>query len=371
MSSSHLFHKSPLLCCLSQVYITLSGIKRLLFTALRIDRYSPRWKYSQVFFTISTCSSLITMSNSTELPDREYIVPLCVLNAFFALTAVMLNSVTIHAIRKTSSASLPKNLRVLLLNLAFSDLSVGLVAQPFYIIHLSTFPFESQQGDLSQKMKTAFFVMGTVFVYASILGVLILSVDRFLAVYLHLRYQEIVTPKLIVSILILNWVISTIVSLSWIAQEYHDFLWIFLNVFLATCLITIALLQCKIYSIVRRHRFQIRAQQVQESKQAEDETRATQFERQKSSVRSAFYIYLLLLACYLPRIFTTFATLKSEEIIVEILRQYTITLMFVNSCLNPLIYCWKLRHIRRTIRLILRQIFVRDTVVQASVQVES
>ena len=74
------------------------------------------------------------MSNSAELTDREYIVPLCVLNALFALTAVVLNSVTIHAIRKTSSASLSKNLWVLLLNLAFSDLSVGLVVQPFYVI---------------------------------------------------------------------------------------------------------------------------------------------------------------------------------------------------------------------------------------------
>ena len=72
------------------------------------------------------------MSNNTEVHGRECIIPLCVLNAFLALSAVVLNSVTIHAIRKTSSASLPKNLRVLLLNLAFSDLSVGLVVQPIY-----------------------------------------------------------------------------------------------------------------------------------------------------------------------------------------------------------------------------------------------
>ena len=77
------------------------------------------------------------MLNSAEPHDRKYIVPLCVLNIFFALTAIVLNSVTIHAIRKTSSASLPKNLRVLLLNLAISDLSVGLVVQPFYIIRLT------------------------------------------------------------------------------------------------------------------------------------------------------------------------------------------------------------------------------------------
>ena len=306
--------------------------------------------------TISTCTSSITMpNNGEELTNHEYI-PLCVLNAFFALTAVVLNSVTIHAIRKTSSASLPKNLRVLLLNLAFSDLSVGLVVQPFYIIYL-TFLFESQEGDNLQKMKTLSWVMGNAFVSASILGVLALIVDRFLAVYLHLRYEEIVTPKRVVSILILSWMISTIVSLFFIAQEYRDFLWIFLNVFFVICLTAIALLQFKIYSIVRRHRFQMRAQQVQGSIQTEDGTRAT-FERQKSSVRSAFYIYLLLLACYMPYIFTTFVFSKSEERIFKILFPCTITLMFVNSSLNPLIYCWKLRHIRRAIRMILRNVFV-------------
>ena len=218
-------------------------------------------------------------------------------------------------------------------------------------------------------MNTLALVTGLAFVCASILGVLALIVDRFLAVYLHLRYQEIVTPKRVVSILILSWVISTIASLFWIGQEYHDFLVIFINVFLATCLTTIALLQCKIYSIVRRHKFQIRAQQVQGSKQTEDETRAT-FERQKSSVRSAFYIYLLLLACYLPNIFIT----SLHEMLgknFQILDDYTLTLVFVNSCLNPLIYCWKLRHVRRTIRMILRNIFVRVTMVQAAVEIES
>ena len=163
---------------------------------------------------------------------------------------------------------------------------------------------------------------------------------------------------------------SSIVSLFFIAQEYRDFLLIFVSVFLATCLTTIALLQCKIYFIVRRHRFQIHAQQVQGSKHIEDEARAT-FERQKSSVRSAFYIYLLLLACYLPNIFTSLATLKSEEMIVKILLRYTATFVFANCCLNPLIYCWKLKHIRRTIRMILRNILSGGTVVQVAAEIES
>ncbi|XP_067054373.1 adenosine receptor A3-like [Acropora muricata] len=364
MSSSHLVLKI-------QLFLLLFSSKRLLFIALRIDRYSPRWKDSQIFLTISTCTSSIAMpNNGKELTDREYI-PLCVLNTFFALTAIVLNSVTIHAIRKTSSASLPKTLRVLLLNLAFSDVSVGLVVQPFYIIYL-TFLFESQEGDSFHIIETLYLVTEMLFLCASILGVLVLSVDRFLAVFLHLRYQEIVTPKRVVSILILSWVISTIVSLPWITHEYHDFLSIFLNLFLITCLITIAFLQCKIHSIVRRHRFQIHSQQVQGSGQTQDEMRTT-FQRHKPSARGAFHIYLILLICYLPKIFTLFAMtgIKSEEIFLMILQQSTTTLVFVNSCLNPLIYCWKLRHIRRTIRMTLRNVFFRGTVVHAAVETES
>ena len=367
-----LFLKLPLFCCYSQA--SQSAVETSIYYALRIDPYSPWSKHSQILLTISSCTSPITMSNSTELHDREYIVPLFVLNAFFALTAVVLNSVTIHAIRKTPSALLPKNLRALLLNLAFSDLSVGLVVQPFCIIHLITFPFESQQGDYSQKMETLFLVTQILFFCASILGVLALSMDRFLAVYLHLRYQEIVTPKRVISIVILIWVISTIVSLPWITHEYDDFLSTFLNLFLTTCLITIASLQCKIYSIVRRHRFQIHAQQVQGSGQTQDEMRTTvTFERHKPSVRSAFHIYLVLLICYLPKIFTEFAMtgMKSEEIFLIILHESTTTLVFVNSCLNPVIYCWKLRHIRRNIRMILRNIFIRGTGMQAGAEIES
>ena len=55
----------------------------------------------------------------------------CVFNGFLSYIAIMLNVVTIHAIRKTSS--LPKTLRTLILSLAVSDVFVGLMIQPFYI----------------------------------------------------------------------------------------------------------------------------------------------------------------------------------------------------------------------------------------------
>ena len=126
-------------------------------------------------------------------------------------------------------------------------------------------------------MDTLALVTWVLFLCASILGVLALSVDYFLTVYLHLRYQEGVTPKRDVSISILFLAIGIIFSLSWITGEHHDFLWIFKfnYVFFATCLIKITFLQCKNYSIVRRHRFIIKIHSQQGSKQNGDETSAT------------------------------------------------------------------------------------------------
>ena len=63
--------------------------------------------------------------------------------------------------------------------------------------------------------------------------------------------------------------------------------------------------------------------------------------------------------------------MNSEEIFLIILQESTTTLVFVNSCLNPLIYCWKLRHIRRTIRMTLRNVFFRGTAVHAAVETGS
>ena len=55
----------------------------------------------------------------------------CILNAFLSYTAIVLNIVTVQALRKTSS--LPTPLKTLLLSLTVSDLGVGLLVQPLYL----------------------------------------------------------------------------------------------------------------------------------------------------------------------------------------------------------------------------------------------
>ena len=109
----------------------------------------------------------------------------CVSNAISSFMAITLNIITpILALRKTSS--LPKPLKTLLLSLSVSDLGVGLLVQPLYIATLVM----RLENYFDNTMYTACFIMGNLFSYASFFGVVALSADRFFAIYLHLRYQE-------------------------------------------------------------------------------------------------------------------------------------------------------------------------------------
>ncbi len=137
-------------------------------------------------------SSKETETSSSEVDDlySAYIVN-SIFNAFLSYTAIMLNIIAIHVIRKTLSLSNP--LKTLLLSLAVSDLGVGLLVQPFYIALLV-------RRILDYSIYAAFVTIVTLFSFASLFGVMALSVDRFLAVHLHLRYQELVTHKRVVAV---------------------------------------------------------------------------------------------------------------------------------------------------------------------------
>ena len=134
----------------------------------------------------------------------------CVFNAFFTITAIIFNSVTIQALRKSSS--LPKPLRTLLLSLAVSDLGVGLLVQPLYIVLLVKWLHKNTENSPSCSLYTAFVLICLLCSCASFLGVMALSADRFLAIHLHLRYQELVTQKRVVSAVVSLWVLSVILS---------------------------------------------------------------------------------------------------------------------------------------------------------------
>ena len=270
----------------------------------------------------------------------------CVFNNFLSHTAIMLNIVTIHAIRKTSS--LPSSLKTLLLSLAVSDAGVGLLVQPCYTSLLIKL---LQKHSPNCNTYLIFVVIGCVFSLAPFLGVVTVSVDRFLAIHLHLRYRELVTHKRVVTVVISIWALSVFLPLVmfWISPKI--FTRVLLSVGVVGLLVT-TVVYIRIYVAVERHKNQIQTQQVQE--EAESGEMANFASLIKSAV-GVFYVYLLFLICYLPFAirFVAYAV-KGPSLSLKRFHLFSLTLVYLNSSLNPVIYCWKMRHIRHTIMDILR-----------------
>ena len=305
--------------------------------------------YVQGYIMInSTCEVWMhyyAMTTEVEILRFTYITN-CVLNSLLSHPAIMLNIVTIYAIRKTST--LPQTLKTLLLSLAVSDVGVGLLVQPFYT---SLLVRSLQQNIPSCNTYNVFGIILGLFSAASFLGVVAVSVDRFLAVHLHLRYQELVTHKRVVAVVISVWLLSAFgtLMLLWVSSHIHSIFLIVLGVLFVLVTTTVYI---RIYFAVRRHKNQIQCLQVQEVEQTGEMANII------SVVKSAvgiFYVYVVFLACFFPYfvcLAVTNVTVASNAL--KRFYFFSYTFVFLNSSLNPVIYCWKMRHIRHAIMEILR-----------------
>ena len=280
----------------------------------------------------------------------------CIFNVFLFYTAIALNIITIQALRKTSS--LPRTLKTLLLSLAASDLGVGLLVHPLFVAHLI---IQIQRNTSDNAYDTVFTIFEThmaLLSFASFFSVVAITVDRFLAIHLHLRYQELVTHKRVIAVVISIWVISAFLSLvfpaarlDWIPKRVPGIMFAARD---AVCFITTGFLHYNIYSSVRHHTGHIQALQVQEEAQNREMKNAV---RLRKTALATFYIYFLFLACYVPMFCVNLAQLFcGQTALIRHLLYYVFTLMFFNSSLNPLIYSWKMRHIRHAVIDILRSV---------------
>ena len=176
-----------------------------------------------------------------------------------------------------------------------------------------------------------------------------LSVDRFLAIHLHLRYQELVTHKRVVAMVFFIWVLSALLSLT-ILWAPPDIASLFLCIVIGVGLFLTTMVYIRIYLAARRHKNQVL--QVQQVAQT---CEISNFANLIKCAVGIFYVYLVFLICYLPYVIGLVAIeIEGSGVTVKKLHYFSLTFVFLNSSLNPVIYCWKMRHIRHAVINILR-----------------
>ena len=279
---------------------------------------------------------------------------ICVFNAYLSYTATMLNIVAIYGIRKTSS--LPKKLKILLLSLAVSDIGVGLLAHPMHVVCIVDSKENNATNETYNVKYIAFLILANLFIFASLFGVTALCAERFLAIHLHLRYQELVTYKRVAAVVVSIWVISALISLIRLFIP-KNIMYVIFVIIESACVVTATSLGIKLYLNLRRHINRIQVPQVAQNDQGE------RVQRKRKSAMASLYVYLVFIVCYLPNIcvLITIATNSEPRIDGNHLQFYTLTLLFLNSTINPLIYCWKMKPIQHTIVGTLRNLFSSPT----------
>ena len=268
---------------------------------------------------------------------------LCVLNFVFCPVATLGNTLAIHALWKASS--LPPNLRKLLLSLAFCDLAVGLFAHTTCAAVLVTSATMNLDVLCPLILTLSFFVL-LCLAWASFLNVSAITVDRFLAVSLHLSYAGLVTSERITIILVAVWLISCVFPLVHL-MKHDDYVIVTILGLIGFLFITFA--NVRVYMVARYHRNQIQAQFHQRNAQV------MMLLRQRKSALNIMYIYIVFVACYLPKICTMFAdTIRGNPSVISL---FALFFVFLSSSLNPLIYYWRYREVRQIMKEALKKIF--------------
>ena len=125
----------------------------------------------------------------------------------------------------------------------------------------------------------------------------------------------------------------------------------YINIIIILCLATSVLSYTKLFLILRHNQIHVLGPLFQGQL-----SQAISISRHRKAVSSALWVQIVLAVCYLPYCIIVFSTPQGGfPLSIYLARQYAYTLIYVNSSLNPLLYCWKIREIRKAVKDALRQ----------------
>ena len=285
-------------------------------------------------------SSLLT----AEL--KNHLIFISVLNSILSPTAFLGNALILIALHTDSALHPPSKL--LLRNLATTDLCVGLILQPLAItIWMSRL---NGQWNICGSVYAVNSVINLILTSVSLCTQTAISVDRLLALLLGLRYRYVVTLKRAYVTVVTFWVLPTAFSATLFWNPFTT-LW-YSIVVIVLCLVTSIVSYTKIFLNLRHHQ-----NQVQDHVQQPNQANQLNIERYKKAVYTAIWLQLTLVACYLPNIITLTLIAKSGlSSSTYHVWNYALSLLFLNSSLNPILYCWKIAEVRQAVKNTVRQV---------------
>ena len=288
-----------------------------------------------------TYEQLLCSAEFTGGIHKELIF-LSVLNIFLSITAFLGNTLILVALHKRTSLHPPSKL--LFRSLATTDLCVGIILQPVVVVYWVS--LMKEEWNICRNAFVAAYITSNILAGVSLFTLTAISVDRLLALLLRLRYRQVVTLKRTYLTVTLLWVVPIAGTAMRFLDDMITLWYSYITVLL--CIVIAGFSYAKIFFTLRHHQIQVQTHAHQEQP---IQTIPMNIARYRKTVSSALWVQMTLAVCYLPYgVVGAFISQRGLSASVSLARAFAVTLVYLNSSLNPILYCWKIREVRETVK---------------------
>ncbi|XP_020618757.1 melanocortin receptor 4-like [Orbicella faveolata] len=272
---------------------------------------------------------------------------LSAVNIFLSITAVLGNTLILVALRKVSSLHPPSKL--LFRCLATTDLCVGVITEPLSVVCWTSLVYE--EWNLCRYVYISSVFASNTLCSVSLLTASAISVDRLLALFLGLRYRQVVTLGRTYLIVAIFWIMSVIAPVLFLLNPLITIGYVCIGTI--TCLATSVASYTKIFQRLRHHQIQVQGHVQQEQP---GQINPLNIQRYRKTVYSALWVQCSLVACYLPNgILIALVSYNKTSPSSVLMLDVAATLMYLHSSLNPILYCWKISEVKQAVKETIRE----------------
>jgi len=254
---------------------------------------------------------------------RSVSVVLCVFNSFLCPLTVAGNILVFMAVLRKVQLRTVANTSTLCL--AFTDLMVGVFVQPSYVVYQASKLTASLDSFPCDKLLIYSF-SGVICICMSFLTLILISMERYLAVFYPYIYEAKVNSRRVILVTVTSFVYF------------------------------------KIFRLVKRCNAQVNVEMSQhtgstsEGTENDPPTLVNSSPREAKASKTVAFVTGTLFLCFMPTLCVTIvdqAGLAPRDLLYHVIYPIAETAVLLNSCVNPGIYVWRNRGIRRSLRELL------------------
>lgn len=185
-------------------------------------------------------------------------------------------------------------------------------------------------------------------IVCSCLHLMLVTCERLLAIKFTMHYPNVVKTQNIKVAIMLCWIFSFSPEVLKQISAAKTISLSLISLVLFLCVLFIAIAYVVLYQETRRHQKIIKTQQLPQEE-------VEQFLKKSKGLKTTVYVVGAVVLCLLPSAFFPLLLALGVHVPSRSVKSWMKTCLMLNSLLNPLIYCWRQKEMRKFVFRFLSQ----------------